>query len=404
MVKNKYEILSNAIDYGMIDLEYLQATIDMKKKQEILSNHPYTIYQGKDGKWYTYLPDPKKGRVKRKRNTREEIEQTVLDFYKEQEENPTLEEIFIAWNEDRLAEKEICEATHSRNQRDFDRYFPEIKDRKIKSVPPVFMENFLERQVSEKQLTTKAFSNLRAITKGIFKRARKKGFIDWSIETVFSDLEISRRKFKRVIKEDYQEVFSEEETQVMLEYLKTHLDIVNPAILLMFVTGIRTGELVTLKHSDFDSTVFNIRRTATTYKDNETGKFVYDVREFPKTEAGLRTVIIPPTYAWITEKIKKQNPDCEFIFSKNNVPFKTDKIRGRLYRLCKKLGIYKKSPHKIRKTYCSILIDSKIDTKMITDLMGHTDISCSEKHYHRNRKNLARKSEILGNIPDFQAN
>ena len=61
MVKNKYEILSNALDYGMIDLEYLQATIDMKKKQEILSNHPYTIYQGKDGKWYTYLPDLKKG-------------------------------------------------------------------------------------------------------------------------------------------------------------------------------------------------------------------------------------------------------------------------------------------------------------------------------------------------------
>ena len=87
---------------------------------------------------------PQKGRVKRKRNTQEEIEQAVLDFYKQQEENPTLEEIFTAWNDDRLAEKEICEATHSRNQRDFDRYFADIKDRKIKSVIPAFMENFLE--------------------------------------------------------------------------------------------------------------------------------------------------------------------------------------------------------------------------------------------------------------------
>ena len=36
-----------------------------------------------------------------------------------------------------------------------------------------------------------------------------------------------------------------------MEYLEDNLDIRNLGILLMFLTGIRVGELVTLKHEDF---------------------------------------------------------------------------------------------------------------------------------------------------------
>ena len=44
-----------------------------------------------------------------------------------------------------------------------------------------------------------------------------------------------------------------------------------------------------------------------------------------------------------------------------------------------------KSPHKIRKTYGSILLDNHIDNKLIIEQMGRTDIRCTEEHYHRNR-------------------
>ena len=35
--------------------------------------------------------------------------------------------------------------------------------------------------------------------------------------------------------------------------------------------------------------------------------------------------------------------------------------------------------------------------------MGHTDIGCTEGYYHKNRRSIQRKSEILNKIPEFKA-
>ena len=53
-----------AIKNGIIDRTEVQKQIEMKKRSEILKNHPYSIWQGTNGKWYTYLPDKTKSRKK----------------------------------------------------------------------------------------------------------------------------------------------------------------------------------------------------------------------------------------------------------------------------------------------------------------------------------------------------
>ncbi|MBP3468172.1 MAG: site-specific integrase, partial [Lachnospiraceae bacterium] len=204
------------------------------------------------------------------------------------------------------------------------------------------------------------------------------------------------------IKEDYEEVFDDEEMGKMIDYLQKNLDVENIGILLMFVTGIRVGELVGLKHSDFKNNTFKIRRTETRYLGSE-GKYVYDIKDFPKSEAGVRTVIVPTDYGWLCKKIKGLNPFGEYIFTnQSGKRLTTQAIRMRLKRLCKKLGIYHKSPHKIRKTYGSILLDNHIDNALITGQMGHTDIATTENHYHRNRKTLEKKTDILSKVPELQ--
>ncbi len=62
----------------MIDVSYVQEQIEMNKREELLKKHPYKIWEGKDGKWYTYLPDKEKGRIPRKRSTKKELEQLVI--------------------------------------------------------------------------------------------------------------------------------------------------------------------------------------------------------------------------------------------------------------------------------------------------------------------------------------
>lgn len=402
MSEEEQKILDYIKEHGIVDLEQVQAELDMKKNQELLNKHPYTIYQGKDGKFYTYLPDDKKGRVFKKRASKEALESLVINYWKQQEENPTVQEIFDEYNNRRLELGKIIPATYTRDKQIFNRHYSEMKDKRIKSISPEYMEDFLEKQLFQHQLTSKAFSNLRSVTRGFFKRARKRKLIPWRIEDVFTDLEYSSRDFKKVIKEDYQEVFDETETALLLEYLYQNLDLRNIGILLMLITGIRVGELSALKIDDFDGNTIKIRRTSTRYRDKNTNKYVYAVKEFPKTEAGVRCAIIPPDFTWIVEKLKLHVSPDGFVFYENGKMMNTYLFRNRLRKICSILGIYNKSPHKLRKTYGSILIDNKLDQRFIINLMGHTEIACTEAHYHRNRKSLDKKTAILGSIPEFQ--
>ena len=98
------------------------------------------------------------------------------------------------------------------------------------------------------------------------------------------------------------------------------------------------------------------------------------------------------------------NPFGEYVFIRENGErMRTYDIRDRQRRLCKALNIQPKSPHKIRKTYASILIDNGVDEKVIERQMGHTSILCTEKHYHRDRKRKDEKQEIFNNIPQLKA-
>ena len=52
------DILKYAIENDIIDVVFLQEKINMQRKEEILRNHKYKIWQSeKDNRWRTYLPD-----------------------------------------------------------------------------------------------------------------------------------------------------------------------------------------------------------------------------------------------------------------------------------------------------------------------------------------------------------
>lgn len=396
------DILQYAIDNGIIDLSYVQQQIEMNKRKELLSKHPYEIWKASDGKWKTYLPDDEKGRVQRKRNTQKEIEDMIVDFWKEKLDNPTLEEVFNEWNDRRLELKKISAATHLRNRQIFKRHYNDCKCERIRDLTILDYEEFLEEQIAVHDLTSKAFCNLKSVTRGLLKRAKKRGLIDFNVEQIFQELDTSDSEFQVKIKEDYEEVFNDEEMDKITKYLMENRDLRNLAILLMFYTGMRIGELVALKKQDLGKNFIKIRRTETRYI-NEEGKFVFEVKEFPKSQAGVRTIIVPRDFCWILERLKWLNPGGEYIFAENGCRLKTHNIRRRLDRVCKNTGVYHKSPHKIRKTYASILLDNKVDDHLVTEMMGHVDISCSEEHYHRNRKSMERKSNIISALPEFKA-
>jgi len=398
-----YNELKFLVENGIIDTSSIQSMYEMSKRQELLSKHPYECWQGKNGKWFVYLPDKEKGRVLKKRNTKKEIEDVIVAYQEELIDNPTIEEVFNEWNDYRLELKKIEKSSHTRMKQVFSRHYKSFGKRKIKDVSPDEFIEFLERQIPEHNLSSKAFASLKTITKGFLKRAKRKKYITFSPELMFADLDVSENEFAKQHKEDYEQVFNEEETSAMVEYLTENCDIENSAILLLFVSGMRIGELVALKHEDLDpfNNTVRIRRTETRY--SEDGKTYYTVKDYPKTKSGIREIVIPSSYRWLIRNLHQRSADGEYVFTDvkgNRIP--TYKIRKREYAVCRKVGVHKKSPHKIRATYDTILLDAKVDNRMIKDQMGHADIRTSEINYHRNRKSHERKTAIIDSIPEFK--
>ena len=90
------ELLNFAIENGIIDVSDIQQKIEMNERNRYIENHNYSIWQSKDGKFYTYLPDEKYSRGKRliKRTTEQALNDAIVQFYKEQENEPYIEDAF----------------------------------------------------------------------------------------------------------------------------------------------------------------------------------------------------------------------------------------------------------------------------------------------------------------------
>lgn len=395
---NVNAVLQYAVDHDMLDVQYVQDQIEMLKREELLKKHPYKIWQGKDGKWRTYLPDEEKGRNMKKRNTEAEIEDLVAEYWKEKLENPTVRELYDEWITDKLKRKEIVKEIRDRYNRQFDESLQEFGKRRIKTIAEFDIEDTILNAIYEHDLTAKGYSNLRTLFYGIFKRAKKKKMVDFSITEVIADMDISKKSFRKVIKTDEELIFSEDETDEVINYImESDLDILNLGILLYFKSGARPGELVALKPEDVMGRVLHIRRTEIFYKGDD-GKNVYEVRDFPKTAAGIREVILPSSSEWILKEIRKLNPFGEYLFERNGERIRTYTFTSRLKTICRKLGIVKKSLNKIRKTYGTILLDNGVEESLVIAQMGHTDIKTTKRYYYRNRKNLQQKSEVIDKV------
>ena len=64
------DILQFIISNGIIDINDVRNSIEVMKRKELLEKHPYKIWEGKDGKWYTYLPAQGGGRALKKRKSK----------------------------------------------------------------------------------------------------------------------------------------------------------------------------------------------------------------------------------------------------------------------------------------------------------------------------------------------
>ena len=78
---NETEILQYISEAGILDIDDVQNQMTKKRRKEILKQHPYEIWQGKDSRFRTYIEDStkKSGR----RMIVKTYEENLLDYLAE---------------------------------------------------------------------------------------------------------------------------------------------------------------------------------------------------------------------------------------------------------------------------------------------------------------------------------
>ena len=81
---NINDILKYVTDSSKMSEEDLLNNIEVMKRNEIIQNHPHSIWQGKNGRWYTHITDETKpdGRRKIAKSTIEAIHKIIIANHK----------------------------------------------------------------------------------------------------------------------------------------------------------------------------------------------------------------------------------------------------------------------------------------------------------------------------------
>lgn len=347
--------------------------------------HKSKVWQSTDNKWYTFVPDhtKKDGRRLVKRKTKEEMDNFIVNFYKEYEEPQTIEKTYKEWIAKKLKFGEITKQTVDKYDGDFKRYFSSCKDMNIKCVTADFLDDFIIENIKGKNLKTKAWSNFRTLIRGIFLFAKKKGYTDFSIVPYLQELDLSRKIFNHDKKPDENTIFSENEVEMILGCISGSKNLNDLAILCAIYTGMRVGEILALKWEDIHDDYIHVNRTQIRYK-GENGKIVHEIRDFPKTEAGIRDVVIVPEMKNVIKNIKSINPFTEYLFEKKGKTIPKHSVCTRLYNLCDKFGFPRKGMHSLRRYYATKLINAGVEEIIIISQMGHADFSTTKNHYYKN--------------------
>lgn len=393
------DLLNFALENDIIDLNTIQKLCIMKKNDNYLQQHG-KIWQGKNGKWYTYLLNEDGERRLIKRNSKQEIDDLVIQYYKDKEERIYFQQAFYEWAELKLRYKEISVNTYNRYDCDFRNYIQNsiLNKKELVNFTKDFVTDFIKSTIADNSFSSKKWANLRIVMRGTLRYAYDKGYTKFNGKDFFNDLELSKRAFSKKIIDYSVKTFSDAEIDKLTEYFLEHESIIGYGILLNFYIGLRPGELSSLKWSDIDGNLVNITRTEIYYKAYK-GKYTLEVREFPKTEAGIRPVIIPEKALKYLKIIKTLSDSTDgYIFAKKGKKIAKRAFTARLYDVCDILNIKKRSFDKSRKTYATTLLDNNVPESVVQALMGHTSINTTKQYYYYNRTSITKQTEVINNV------
>lgn len=316
----------------------------------------------------------------------EEFERKLKARFIRQNEDTTFKEYLVYWFQSIFVERTQSTTQYVFAYVLYDLLFPYLDETiKLRMVSTEYLNQLL-KQVST--CCQSAGNKSREFLYLAMKDAVVHRFI--SNNPVIATKKYPRKKSKITI-------LTKEQTKILLaaaKYRNWFLE-----ILLGLYCGMRKGEILGLKFSDFNldnRTVHIQRQLVADIKLEDNGLSILDytkIERDPKTEKGNRAFGVPPIVLVELEKRKRAIQlqkelmgeayiDSNYISSqKNGLPRGLSSMNTELNRLCARNNLPHITVHSLRHMFATIMMERGLSIAKVSGLLGHSSVHTTFEYY-----------------------
>jgi integrase/recombinase XerC len=173
-------------------------------------------------------------------------------------------------------------------------------------------------------------------------------------------------------------VYQEDINKLLDNDGRGELSVIEKAIIELFYgTGIRLSELINLKHANVD---FSRKTIQVVGKGSKTRIIPFG----SKAEKALKN------YLRIRDIVNLNKLDLMFVNKRGKKYYPMEINRLIKKNLSKVTELKKKSPHVLRHTFATHLLERGADIRAIKDLLGHENLSTTQIYTHVNPEKLKK--------------
>ncbi|MBQ9748582.1 MAG: site-specific integrase [Clostridia bacterium] len=347
-----------------------------------------SIYKRKDGRWearyihhyengkakYRFLYAPTYAEVRAKRT--EELQSPENRWFSNIKSTSDFKEISMQWLVD--IKMRVKESTYTRYFRIVNVYLnPEIGEIKLQKLDICALNKFVQYLSNEggckKQgLSTKTVSDILCVLKAILSFGKQHGYPCDSFQGLCSPKKSQKPT----------EIVSKQHLMRIEDTLKNKTDLTSLGILFALYTGVRIGELCGLQWQDIDleSKTVTIRRTVERIADlSHGGKKTKVIVSMPKTESAVRLIPLP---TFLVDLLAEHTcAPSHYFLTGTEKYIEPHQYYMRYKSWMKKLGLHTYTFHALRHTFATRCVEIGFDTKSLSEILGHANVSTTLSVY-----------------------
>lgn len=235
-------------------------------------------------------------------------------------------------------------------------------------------------------LSEKTIRDIIIVLKMILKFGIKNGYLEY--------IQIDAKFPSKQEKKDLN-VLSKADQKKFMEHLRNNFTFKNLGIFICLSTGMRIGEICGLRWCDVDTVegVIKVRHTLQRIYiiEGET-RHTELLLDTPKTANSVRDIPMSSELLKMLKSLNKVVNENYYVISNDIKPIEPRTYRNYYKKLCKQLDIPELKFHGLRHSFATRCIESKVDYKTVSVLLGHSNISTTLNLYVHPNKEQKKKT------------